>query len=113
VFPTITAVVLHSGVLQEGGRGIADVLFGRVNPSGRLPITWYHNNYTARVSPLDLRMRPDGNSGYPGRSYRCVCRVCYLHLRLLNYCSNAGHTHTHSTQLPSGVAYRQELYVCC
>jgi hypothetical protein len=57
-------------VLQEGGRGIVDLLFGRVSPSGRLPITWYRSKYTDTVSPLTLDMRPNDAQGHPGRSYR-------------------------------------------
>jgi hypothetical protein len=58
--------------IQEGGKALVNLLFGAQSPSGRLPITWYSSSYVDAASPLNLNMRPDDASGYPGRSYRCV-----------------------------------------
>ena len=42
---------------QEGGRAIADVLFGDYNPAGRLPITWPHHEGQL---PLYYNYKPSG-----------------------------------------------------
>ncbi|XP_040384742.1 probable beta-D-xylosidase 7 [Oryza brachyantha] len=54
---------------QAGGFAIARVLFGDHNPSGRLPVTWYPEEFT-KIPMTDMRMRADPATGYPGRSYR-------------------------------------------
>ncbi len=36
---------------EQGGRAVAEVLFGQVNPSGRLPLTFYRS--TANLPPFD------------------------------------------------------------
>jgi len=42
---------------EEGGRAIADVLFGDYNPAGRLPFTWPH---CEGQLPLYYNMKPSG-----------------------------------------------------
>ena len=53
----VPAVVLAWYPGQEGGRAIADVLFGDYNPGGRLPFTWPHNEGQL---PLYYNPKPSG-----------------------------------------------------
>eukprot|EP00698_Gefionella_okellyi_P019880 TRINITY_DN6160_c0_g1_i1.p2 TRINITY_DN6160_c0_g1~~TRINITY_DN6160_c0_g1_i1.p2 ORF type:complete len:303 (-),score=76.42 TRINITY_DN6160_c0_g1_i1:34-942(-) len=53
---------------QSGGQAVADIVFGDVNPSGRLPYTMYDSEYVDEVSMFDMNMRPGKAS--PGRTYR-------------------------------------------
>ncbi|EAY80660.1 hypothetical protein OsI_35838 [Oryza sativa Indica Group] len=67
--PKIGAILWAGYPGQAGGLAIAKVLFGDHNPSGRLPVTWYPEEFT-RIPMTDMRMRADPATGYPGRSYR-------------------------------------------
>ncbi|XP_024960484.1 beta-xylosidase/alpha-L-arabinofuranosidase 2-like isoform X2 [Cynara cardunculus var. scolymus] len=68
--PKVTSILWVGFPGQEGGAAMADVIFGRYNPSGRLPMTWYPRSYTKTVPMNDMNMRPDPTTGHPGRSYR-------------------------------------------
>ncbi|TVU25784.1 hypothetical protein EJB05_28293 [Eragrostis curvula] len=67
--PKIGAILWAGYPGQAGGLAIARVLFGDHNPGGRLPVTWYPDEFT-KVPMTDMRMRADPATGYPGRSYR-------------------------------------------
>ncbi|KAL3626584.1 Beta-D-xylosidase 1 [Castilleja foliolosa] len=68
--PKIAAIVWAGYPGQAGGTAIADVLFGTTNPGGKLPMTWYPQDYLAKVPMTDMGLRADPSRGYPGRTYR-------------------------------------------
>ncbi|KAH0851923.1 hypothetical protein HID58_094392 [Brassica napus] len=50
---------------EAGGDAIAQVIF-----AGRVPETWYSQEFAEKVAMTDMNMRPNSTSGFPGRSYR-------------------------------------------
>ncbi|KAF8394645.1 hypothetical protein HHK36_020861 [Tetracentron sinense] len=68
--PRIAAILWVGYPGQAGGTAIADVLFGTSNPGGKLPMTWYPQDYLAKVPMTTMGMRSDPSRGYPGRTYR-------------------------------------------
>ncbi|KAJ0980541.1 hypothetical protein J5N97_008796 [Dioscorea zingiberensis] len=55
---------------EQGGRAIADIVFGRYNPGGRLPLTWYNADYVDALPMTSMKLRPNKELGYPGRTYK-------------------------------------------
>eukprot|EP01012_Entosiphon_sulcatum_P026875 TRINITY_DN32374_c0_g1_i1.p1 TRINITY_DN32374_c0_g1~~TRINITY_DN32374_c0_g1_i1.p1 ORF type:complete len:736 (-),score=89.17 TRINITY_DN32374_c0_g1_i1:56-2263(-) len=67
--PKVGAILWSGYPGQSGGQALADVLFGTYNPGGRLTYTVYPSSFS-QVSMLDVNMRPNTTTGYPGRTYR-------------------------------------------
>mmetsp|Transcript_18126 Transcript_18126/g.43550 ORF Transcript_18126/g.43550 Transcript_18126/m.43550 type:complete len:739 (+) Transcript_18126:71-2287(+) len=55
---------------QSGGQAIAEIVFGAVNPSGKLTQTWYPTSYLTQCSFFDMNMRSNTTTGCPGRTHR-------------------------------------------
>ena len=65
---TVGALLWIGYPSMHGGRAIADVLFGRYSPSGRLVTTSYPADYV-QLSMEDMQLRPNSQTGNPGRTY--------------------------------------------
>ncbi|KAK4441828.1 putative beta-D-xylosidase 2 [Sesamum alatum] len=68
--PRIGAILWVGYPGQAGGAAIADVLFGTHNPGGKLPMTWYPQEYLNNLPMTAMDMRADPSRNYPGRTYR-------------------------------------------
>nr|GMD06537.1 beta-xylosidase/alpha-L-arabinofuranosidase 1-like [Ipomoea batatas] len=55
---------------EEGGRAIAEVIFGKFTPGGKLPLTWHNNSYVDALPMTSMPLRPLHQLGYPGRTYK-------------------------------------------
>ncbi|KAL6962665.1 putative beta-D-xylosidase 7 [Sarracenia purpurea var. burkii] len=67
--PRIGSILWAGYPGEAGGIALAEIIFGDHNPGGKLPITWYPEDFI-RVPMTDMKMRPELSSGYPGRTYR-------------------------------------------
>ncbi|XP_009378701.1 probable beta-D-xylosidase 2 [Pyrus x bretschneideri] len=68
--PRIGGIVWAGYPGQAGGAAIARVLFGITNPGGKLPMTWYQEEYLKNLAMTSMDMRSNPSKGYPGRTYR-------------------------------------------
>ena len=71
VFDLVDAVVWMNYPGEQGGRAVADVLFGHANPSGRLPMTWPKS--LDQLPPYD-----DYAIATAGRTYRYMTDEPFL-----------------------------------
>ncbi|KAL6903445.1 hypothetical protein ACP4OV_004258 [Aristida adscensionis] len=67
--PRIASILWLGYPGEVGGEVLPEILFGKYNPGGKLPVTWYPESFTA-VPMNDMNMRADASRGYPGRTYR-------------------------------------------
>ncbi|KAM7275761.1 hypothetical protein ACFE04_017627 [Oxalis oulophora] len=68
--PKIGAILWAGYPGQAGGAAIADAVFGNINPGGKLPMTWYPQEYLNNLAMTNMDMRSNPSKGYPGRTYR-------------------------------------------
>jgi len=57
--PNVAAILTNFMPGQQAGNAIADVLFGRVNPSGKLPLTFPNKENETAFSPAEYPGWPD------------------------------------------------------
>ncbi|KAE8671268.1 Beta-xylosidase/alpha-L-arabinofuranosidase 2 [Hibiscus syriacus] len=68
--PRIATILWAGYPGQAGGAAIADVLYGTTNPGGKLPMTWYPQEYVSNLAMTNMAMRSSLRRNYPGRTYR-------------------------------------------
>lgn len=68
--PAVPAMLLVGYASQSAGTAMADILFGRYAPAGKLAVTWWRNASTDLPDFADMGMLPNATTGNLGRTYR-------------------------------------------
>jgi len=84
---SVPAIVVGWYPGQQGGNAVADVLFGKVNPSGRLPVTFYKSvDQLPPFADYDMKGRTyryfEGEPLYPFGHGLSYTRFAYSDLRI-------------------------------
>ncbi|KAM7201133.1 glycoside hydrolase [Rhypophila sp. PSN 637] len=74
--PNVTAIVWAGLPGQESGNSITDVLYGKVNPSGKSPFTW---GKTRESYGTDVLYEPNNGEGAPQQDYTEGVFIDYRH----------------------------------
>lgn len=82
---SIQSIVWFGYPGQAGGTAIAKALYGTENRFGKLPMTFYDEQFCAQVNLTDYRMRPDPATGFPVRE--TVPAFMWMSLTALATCS--------------------------
>jgi beta-glucosidase len=79
--PNITAILWAGIPGQESGNSIVDVLYGKVNPSGRTPFTW---GQTRESYGTDVLYTPNNGKGAPQQDFSEGVFIDYRHFDRAN-----------------------------
>ncbi|XBI11103.1 hypothetical protein VPH35_138227 [Triticum aestivum] len=109
--PKIGAILWAGYPSAEGGNAIADIIFGRYNPRGRLPLTWFKNDYIHKIPMTSMELRPVPKHGYPGRTYKFYqgLEVPYPFGYGLNYTKFLYKTGTNGTASRSTISFNVSI----
>lgn len=67
--PRIASIIWIGYPGETGAKALSEIIFGKYNPGGRLPMTWYPESFT-KIPMSNMTMRADPSTGYPGRTYK-------------------------------------------
>jgi len=68
--PNVSALVWAGYPGMMGGQALINIITGKAAPAGRLPITQYPSAYVHQVPMTDMSLRPNAQTGNPGRTYK-------------------------------------------
>lgn len=68
--PNVSSLVWAGYPGMLGGQALINIITGKSAPAGRMPVTQYPADYVHQVPMTDMSMRPDPQTGNPGRTYK-------------------------------------------
>ncbi|KIW18386.1 hypothetical protein PV08_02674 [Exophiala spinifera] len=68
--PNVSSIVWAGYPGMFGGEALINVITGKVSPAARMPVTQYPVDYVHQIAMTDMNLRPNPQTGNPGRTYK-------------------------------------------